>query len=191
VGVAPRSRDSVVGLPLEVASFTASRRELQATLVSQLADEFGRLLESGAIVHFQEERARAGKHMLQAIVGFVTGIVGALLADGVINGATHCAQAVTHFRRGWRGCGVNFYVDREGVWLPPFTAWDHHSWQDLIAVQSDAAGIVLKFDDGLTLSMSPFADHFWPFAVWIERHFEAIRPLPIETAQLAPSGWPA
>jgi hypothetical protein len=155
-------------LPAEIAPFSVARTALEATLLPWLAQRFGEELAGGSPVRVRESSLRARVRIVGGVLVIVPSIAAILTLRGIPAGLRWAKGGWLTARRGWRGRGSDFEISRQGVRrtgrsLPS----DLHPWTGLREVCVDDAGVVLRYEDGRTITASIFSENYWPFAVWI------------------------
>ncbi len=163
-----------IRLPPEAAPFSKVRPVLEPALVARLADGLESRLAAGEAVTIQESGFDARMRMLHAAAVMVAGALLVLTLQGAEAGIALVGRALRHAQRGWRGTKVHWEATREGL-RAAARVWDFTApsqtlyWFQLQHVEVDQAGLVLRFADGRTVTASPFAENYWPLAVWLTR----------------------
>ncbi len=160
---------SEVAIPFQVANFSTIRGALEATLIGRLACQMGQDIGAGRTVRIRESPLRAWTRVPLCLCCVVLGTFFLCTIRGICSGVLLIRHGLRHGRRGWRGRRTDFEVSRKGVNRDPHWPSAICPWSDLRDLRCDTTGIVLRFSDGRMLAASPFAENYWPFAVWIRQ----------------------
>jgi hypothetical protein len=157
-------------LPVDIAPFSKVQQALQATLVARLAEQLGETIALGGRVCLKEGRWQAWRLVARALLSLAMGILVLVTVRGIPLGVRLWRGAWTQLRRGWRGKSVDYEVTHEGL-MPVWSVSrsDLHGWKWLRQIHIDDAGLLLRFEDGRTITASIFAENYWPFAVWLKQ----------------------
>lgn len=186
VGLKPHLADSAVllhprqgrpgRLPPALAPYSKVREAFEAALIPQLQQRLDEQIQSGQPVRLSESRTAALLQCPLALLMIPVGLVCVASLFHLGLGLVLLVAVPRRIRRGWRGLQGGLEIRSGGIASTSGVVRTTIPWENLSVAKLDADGLVLRSRRGETLTLSPYAEDFWPGSRWIANRIS--RPAP-------------
>jgi hypothetical protein len=155
-------------IPTGVAAVKIARPALERNLGPRLAEKYLRKIANGSAVQVRDSALRAWMQIASGLLSFVMAAVFMISIKFIGHGIDLWGEGYRRVLRGRRGRRGGFDVLESGVRpAGSLLRADTCPWSSLKNARVDDSGVILEFEHG-RFSASIYAEHFFPFAYWVD-----------------------
>ena len=153
-------------LPSDIASLSKIQEVFEERVVPVLKRRIESDMASGRAVRLQENVFRAYLRIVWGVLMFPLGLAQILTVKHAFHGIRMLGAAPGVIKQGWRGRHGGVEIRSGGVASCGSVSSRTIPWSDLSVKETDE-GLLLIARTGETLSLTPFAENYWPGARWL------------------------